>query len=62
MHDHGVEGECLAQGKADVEQFWSIVVSGLGRNARGQIQIVHSDDTVAKAYKSLSVPCLGGSA
>ena len=55
VHHHCVQGESLAQGKLGVEHFSSIVVSGFGRNARGQIQITHRHDTVNKADKTLTV-------
>jgi hypothetical protein len=45
----------IAQGKFGLKHFSSIVVSGFDRNARGQIQIAHSHDTVSKADKALTV-------
>ena len=48
--------ECLAQGKAGVEQIRSIVVFGLGWHTRCQVQVAHSyrDHTVVEENKSLA--------
>ena len=47
--------ECLAQGKAGIVQFRSVLVSGLGWHTRCQVQVTHSYHTIAKDHKSLVV-------
>ena len=55
VYDEGEQCESLAQGKAGVEQFSSIVVFGLGWHTRCQVQVAHSYHTVAEDHKSLAV-------
>ncbi len=55
VYDECEQCECLAQGKARVEQFRSIFVFGLGWHTRCQVQVAHSYHTVAKDNKSLAV-------
>ena len=48
MYDQSEQCECLAQGKAGVEQFRSIFIFGLGWHTRCQFQVAHRYHTVAK--------------
>ncbi len=52
VYDECEQCECLAQGKAGVEQFRSIIVFDLGRHTRCQVQvakILHECTIWAKA-------------
>ena len=55
VHNQCHQCERLAQGKAGVEQFRSIFVSGLSWHTRCQFQVAHCYHTVAKQNKSLVV-------
>jgi hypothetical protein len=60
VHHQCEQGESLAQGQFGVKHLSSIVVSSFCRNARGQIQIAHGDDSITKGDKSLAVRFSGG--